>query len=234
MCAKLVTMEEENVSSFPGDDVTHRDAHCEVRDPAAVRVLMDRNQVQLLRPFFDAEMTVSEAAERLELPLQFLYRKVVRFEKLGLLVVTRTEKRKGRGIRHYRTPAAQFYVPAQAIDMGLLLKRSEDYWQRRLKDGLLAVWNRRREGGLGVKVAPNTIGGVRISLASAPGVPWRALDESEPAMLNSWLRLNLSFQDAKALQREMTTLLERYTDKHRPGGEATHIARFALAPLVEE
>ena len=49
MCAKLVTMEEKNVSSFPGDSVTHHDTYRTVSDPAAVRVLMNRNQVQLPR-----------------------------------------------------------------------------------------------------------------------------------------------------------------------------------------
>lgn len=217
-------MEEKHVSSL----------YCEVTEPEAVKVLMDRNQVQLLRPFFEGEKTISEAAEVLELRLQFLFRKVQRFAALGLLVVSREQVRKGRALRYYRTSAPLFYVPASSVDMGTLLRRSEDFWNRHLTDSLLSVWNRRTEEGLGVQVYPNTLGGVRIALATEPGVTYRALEEDEAVMLNSWLRLSLSPQDAKVFQRDVEALVERYTNKHREGNRANYIARFALAPLTDE
>lgn len=222
MFAKLVTMKEKKVSS----------SHIEVTNPAAVKVLMDRNQVQLFRPFFEGETTLSAAADALGLPLRFLFRKVQRFVDLGLLQVSREEARKGRALRYYRTPAGFFYVPASAVDMGVLLERSEDYWQQ-LVDGLLSVWRGRSERGLGVQVHPNDLGGVRIALAAEPGVAYRALDEDEEIMLNSWLRLNLTPNDARALQRDMEALVNSYTGKHQPGNKATYIARFALAPIRE-
>lgn len=218
-------MKEQNASR------SYTEKYAEVTDPAAVKILMDRNQVQLLRPFFEGEATISDAAEALGLPLQFLFRKVQRFVALGLLLVSREASRKGRAVRYYRTPAGSFYVPAAAVDMAALLRRSEYYWQQQLVDGLLAVWRERSEGGLGVQVHPNDIGGVRIALATEPGVIYRALGEGEEIMLNSWLRLNLTQEDAKALQLEMEALVDRYTGKHVPGRRANFIARLALAPL---
>ena len=223
MAYTLVTMKEKNVSS----------SYTEVREPAAVKVLMDRNQVQLLRPFFEGEVTISAAAEALRLPLQFLFRKVQRFVTLNLLQVSREESRKGRAIRYYRTPSKLFYVPSSAVGMAALLRRSEGYWQQQLVDGLLSVWRGRAEHGLGVQIHPNDLGGVRIALATEPGVAYRALGEDEDIMLNSWLRLNLTQEDARALQGEMETLVNRYTERHVPGSEANFIARFALAPLSE-
>lgn len=217
-------MKEQNASS----------AYTEITNPAAVKVLMDRNQVQLLRPFFEGETTLSAAADALDLPLQFLFRKVQRFVALGLLLVSREEARKGRAVRYYRTPERLFYVPPASVDMAALLRRSERFWQRRLVDGLLSVWQGRSKRGLGVQVHPNDIGGVRIALATEPGVAYRALGEDEEVMLNSWLRLNLTEEDARALQLEMEALVERYTNKHVPGSRANFIARFALAPLGED
>lgn len=224
MFAKLVTMKEQNASrSYP--------TYSEFTDPAAVKVLMDRNQVQLLRPFFEDETTISAAADALGVPLQFLFRKVERFVALGLLTVSREVPRKGRAVRLYRTPARLLYVPAAAVDLAALLRRSEYYWQQQLVDGLLSVWRDRSETGLGVQVHPNDIGGVRIALATEPGVVYRALGEDEEVMLNSWLRLRLTPEDARALQLEMEALVNRYTKKHVPGSSANFIARFALAPL---
>ena len=221
-------MQEKNVSN------PHAEKYAEITDPAAVKILMDRNQVQLLRPFFKKETTISEAADALNLPLQFLFRKVQRFVDLGLLLVSREISRKGRAVRLYRTPASLFYVPAASVDMAALLRRSEGYWQAQLVNGLLSVWRGRAERGLGVQVYPNSIGGVRIALATEPGVVYRALGEDEATMLNSWLRLNLTPDDTKALQGEMGTLVKRYTEKHVPRSKANFIARFALAPLRED
>ena len=81
---------------------------------------------------------------------------------------------------------------------------------------------------------PNDIGGVRIALATEPGVAYRALGEDEAVVPNSWLRLNLTPGDARALQLEMETLVKRYTEKHVSGSEANFIARLALAPLDED
>ena len=220
-------MKEKNVSSPYSE-------YAEITDPAAVKVLMNRNQVQLLRPFFERETTISDAADALGLPLQFLFRKVQRFVALGLLMVGRETSRKGRAVRYYRPPAALLYVPPASVDMAALLRRSEDYWQQQLVDGLLTVWRGRSPEGPGIQVHPNELGGVRIALAAKPGVAYRALNDDESVMLNSWLRLNLTPSDARALQHEMEALVNRYTEKHVPGPEANFIARFALAPLTKK
>jgi hypothetical protein len=48
-----------------------------------------------------------------------------------------------------------------------------------------------------------------------------------PAILNQWEELKLSFEDAKALQRDMAKLLETYRKKSGSGSYITHVG---LAP----
>ena len=215
-------MKEKNVSSY-----------AEITEAAAVKVLMDRNQVQLLRPFFAEAVTLTQAATQLELPLQFLLRKVQRFVKLGLLNIVKEEARKGRSVKYYQTPAALLYVPASYVDIGALLRRSENFWHGKLVDGLLNVWQTRGQEGLGIQIHPNDIGGVRISMATQPGEMFHAANTQDQNVLNSWLRLHLTAEDAAALKKDMTALIESYSAKHIAGAKATYIARLALAPLSD-
>ena len=150
---------------------------------------------------------------------------------LGLLVVSRKVTRKGRAIRLYRTPANRFYVPAAAVDVGMLLRRSEDYWQQRLVDGLLASWGRLTDAELGVQVFPNDLGGVRIAPVLAPGVPVGT--SVEGALLNVWLPLHLEPEDARALQQDLAALVESYSAKHVTDRKANTLVRLAVAPLID-
>jgi hypothetical protein len=61
------------------------------------------------------------------------------------------------------------------------------------------------------------------------GKPIFTLEPNSPAYLNRWENLSLSFEDAKALQRELSELLGRYLG--REGGQR-YVVRLAMAQVV--
>src|SRR3712207_1288343 len=82
-----------------------------VSDPAAAALFGQAFPRRLLLAFAAGERPIAAVARELGQPLANVHYHVTRMARLGLLVVTREEKRRGRPIKHYRTLKPRFFVP---------------------------------------------------------------------------------------------------------------------------
>jgi DNA-binding transcriptional ArsR family regulator len=124
-------------------------ATLEIMNPEVALFLADTSKSRHLRPFFAKECTLSKAAKDLGLPLGTMRYWVSKMEELGLLKLSRTEKRKGSPIKYYRTVADNFIVPLEVFPLAsieeLLRLRQEPWLERTRKALARAALN--HEGG---------------------------------------------------------------------------------------
>ena len=162
-----------------------------------------------------------------------------RFTGLGLLHVTGTVKRGGRAVKHYATAQDGFFVPFAAVpdsSLETLLHQQEEPWQRLLAHSLVQVgsdtfpdlhrWGMAvyQEGDvLYTDVTPTPEDGRTLNEI--------ALEPASPALLMDWYTFSLTFQDAKAFQRELYALIQKYGQKRGP---QSYLARITLAPLTSD
>jgi hypothetical protein len=207
----------------------------EITDAKQAAVLLEDKTLHFLTPFVGIERSADEAAALLNVNLNTLLYQIKRLRKFKLLQLVRTQKRQGSSIKMYRASADTFFVPFPATPYtqpeDLLLREYEPLHRRLLvgflEAGIEFVGSRSvndfglsvqlGHGGLHVNHGPNP----RLGLTVNPTVP------HAPAILNQWQDLKLDFEDAKALQREMMTLLERYRTK---SGSGAYLAHVGLAP----
>lgn len=212
-----------------------------VTDAGAAETITDPRRLRFLAPFVGRERTVAAVARELAVsPHRMLYQ-VRRLLRLGLIEVVREEARAGRAVRHYRAVADGFFAPfalTGAETPEQLARRVSDDSRRILEVQVGRAWMAAGgdPGGWGITVYRAPDGGVNTSLVptptpEAPRSFFEALlAPGGPAVWDSHIALALSREDAKALQRELGTLAERYRAREQPGAP-THLIRLAMAPL---
>ena len=201
----------------------------ELDNSLAARILADPDIAVYLKPFMREALTVKHAADELKLPIQTMHYRVEQFEQAGLLEVVGIEARRGRPIKHYQATSKAFSVPLKLIPDSLMLALSDHLsWKQQLERGL------ERALGLGKYQEQMVVyldgdglliwGSELEEKSSDPGV----LGDDFPPVFNMWTGgLMLNRSDAKALQRELWELYERYA--HR-GGEGRYVMHLGLAP----
>ena len=206
----------------------------QVTEPEAVRLLLDISIRAVLEPFILEALTVKAVAERLGRPLNAVHHRVRQFERLGLLKVERLEGRQGRAIKHYQATAKGFFVPFTATNFDSLSQFLSDQLtpithyliQQTARSGQGLVQNiaqvgfRLYDGGgfVSSDFSPQGHGYDFFNTLLAP---------ESPALMFSVFPLRLSRADAKALQLEMVTLIEKYS---RRSGPEPYLAQIALVP----
>src|SRR5690625_142638 len=81
-------------------------------DETQARLLASPRDDRFFHPFWGRSNTVAGAAAELGESLGAVHYRVGKFLDAGLLEVIRTEPRPGRSIRHYRSVADAFFIPA--------------------------------------------------------------------------------------------------------------------------
>lgn len=208
--------------------------------PEVARALTDLKTTQLLEPFMKRELSLSEAARELELTLPSLLYHVNRFTKFGLLEVACVERRKGRPIKRYRASAKTFFVPYDLTPsetlahlLQNLMAPGERRFHREAANTLQA-----RSPNWGLNISCPTGEGIDYALASqatdfVPDMVDSVLKADVPALFISDGTLELDFATAKALQKELVDLFNRYRQKQQPGSQ--HYAyRLGLTPMQDE
>lgn len=211
----------------------------EVRDPEAARLLLDEKARRLLSPFVGRERTASDVAEAVGLPLTTALYQLRRLQDAGLLRVTDTRRRAGKALKLYRAVAERFLVPydvTPALTPEALLHAEHAPWEARLVRGLVAAGGEALDGqgrpAFGVRVV---LEGDRLVPRNVvgPDASYSLLGPDAPAIVDYWLGdVELGFEDAKALQRELCELVARYRD--RRGGGPAYVLRVAMAPSGAE
>lgn len=188
-------------------------------DPEAARVVADPAAQRLLRPFLGRENTAKAAAEVLGVSLSLMAYWLGRFQKLGLVVLVRAEKRAGRPVKVYRTTADAFVAPFELLPSATLMEFFGSFGeaqQRRFVRALGRVSEAMAAGDWGLRLSRRDDGKVRIDavLHTLRGdTETDFLAPEFPAAWQSFSTVRLSFEEAKGLQHELAALWERYAGK---------------------
>lgn len=203
-----------------------------IGDPAAADLLVNPYTLRQLEPFLGREATVSEAARDSGDKPNTVLARLRRFTKLGLVAVVREQKRAGRAIKVYRSTADVFFVPFEATraeTLEALMAERDGYYERLLRRGVVRARSE-SVGSWGTRVYRDARGRLQLQMALTPGENLTLLDPGQPAVLSAWRdSVYLDYPDAKALQRELFALLERYQQKE---GAQRYIVRLGLAPVL--
>ena len=224
--AKLLQMVDSHRSRFQNSpDVLW------ISDPAAIEYLAKPTNLECLVPFLGRERTLTEAAEEVGARLSRLHYQVNQFLELKLLRVTRSEPRAGRAIRHYTALASRLFVPFDTTSFSTLEEALERAYLTASRSLSRDVARHTFGLGLptGLRVSRGLSGGVVIEPGIAPGHEFDPLADDSPAVIPGiWTSdLNLSFTQAKALQRELEELRQRYSSES--GGQRYQL-QIVLVP----
>jgi len=206
-----------------------------VEDSGMARALSSPQTRDLLIPFIDQESAIKEAAEHLNLSLNQMLYKVRRLVKLGLLIQTRQEARKGRAINYYQAVAKNFFIPYTASPFV-----SPDEWlveDFKEREKLLAKASFKIGLTYGLEQGHETFGKrvflqddctLKADFAFTPTTPATFLEEDAPAIASIFVETELSKDDAKNLQCELAALVRKY-EKKAEGKR--YLLRVGLAPI---
>ncbi len=204
-----------------------------VRDAEIADLLTNPESLRQLEPFLGRESTVTRAAQLTGTLPNTMLSRVRRWTRLGLLRVSRRERRAGRPVSYYRAAADSWFIPfdtTSAESLESSLAQRDEWWSSRLRS---AVVRSRQEqvGTWGTRVYRDQRGYLQVQMAVSPDSNWTSLAPDRPAVLAAWRDgLYLDFADAKELQRELFALLLRYQRKQ---GAQRYLLRLGLAPLEE-
>ncbi|MBW6454597.1 MAG: hypothetical protein K0A98_01815 [Trueperaceae bacterium] len=203
-----------------------------VRDPAAARALVRPSGLRRLTPFIGPPRTVTEVARETGERPNTILRRVQRLLALGLLEVADTRPRAGRPLRRYRATADVFFVPFEATgaeDLEAALAERDAYWERLLRRHVVRARSEAM-GVWGTRIYRDARGRVQVQTAVSPDANASMLDDEMPAALSAWRdQVWLDHADAKALQRELYDLVQRY---QRARGAQRYVVHVGLAALV--
>jgi hypothetical protein len=199
----------------------------EVTDPEVGLFLVSRVKARYLFPFIHQDYSLSEAAKVLKTTLVKLRYWVRKMEELGLIRVTRLEKRKGSPIKYYRSVARKFTfalerLPASEVDEILFNETELPTYQRASK--ALSETGRKnvKEWQLQLYMSEQTA--IQIILPKHG-----SLEDAE--ISNIWWLYRLTPEQAKTFRDELTELNLRYNklSEENPKTTALYISHLMLA-----
>jgi hypothetical protein len=83
----------------------------EITDPEQAKLLSSPESFRFFEPFIARDCTVSQAAKEVNCKVDTMLYRVNLFLKAGLLNVVKTQARRGRSVKVYRSSADAYYVP---------------------------------------------------------------------------------------------------------------------------
>jgi DNA-binding Lrp family transcriptional regulator len=213
-----------------------------VINPKAAELLTDWRQRRFLEAFIPGPTSMSDAAEALGVKLNTMHYRVGQLLDLGLLEVVGLVKRKGRAVKLYGPTAGEFFVPFAATphatveDMIRRLSALDEFLTHAVATltsqaenwGVLVSQNMvEKEPRLLVKLTPLDLQGV-----PAPRPRKTLLASSTPAVWSGEMLVKLDAETAKALQRELANLSERFEQRQTVGGRLYYIV-LGMTPITE-
>jgi hypothetical protein len=220
--ARLLEMQTPNSTSLT------------ITNPEAAAYLSNPHRAVFLYPFIGKERSASQVALEYRADLRAYLYQIGRMQRLGLLQHTRTEKRKGSPVKHYRASADAFFVPLSATKLEGL-EAMVDAWSQSLQPVFLKSFIaalQATDHNWGVRIARDALGRLEIAPATNPETGLDLLAPEVPVILEGWFTdLHLDHADAKALQHDLLQLYFRYAGKV---GAQRYIIRMAIAPMGKE
>jgi transposase len=198
-----------------------------VDQPDAARFLATPEVFRFIAPFLGRSLTAAQAAAELDVSAPRVRYWAARAHAAGLLLAQRDP---AGGATCYRMRANRLFLPAAQTRDGTLdeLARAwSDPWQQMFLRAVTRVIS--STGPVGLRIFREPDGAIDAVLARGPheDIDYTRL----PPMSGGWITgMWLDDDDARALQRELHALIERFAQ--RRSGQSQFIMRLALAPLV--
>lgn len=198
-----------------------------VTDARAARVLVDVEAARDVAPFARRARSIADVARERGAPLDRFTHRVKRLARLGLLEVAEVTPRAGRPVRLYRTAAERFFVPHAVLPFEEVMASVERRYSARLIAAMaLEDVTSPAAGGFGTCAYVDAAGEWRLHTTDRAGRPVDVRGGDRPAVFNAWTPLELTFEQAKAFQRDLEALLRRYSG----GRGERYLLHLALAP----
>ncbi|AFZ67708.1 hypothetical protein [Deinococcus peraridilitoris] len=200
-----------------------------VISPEVAKVFQNVREFQMLLHFMPVYgSTVSSLADAFGLALHAAFRKVKKFERLGLLSVLREERRAGRAVRHYICREHSFFLPRELLSLEEQMRETFEPYHELMRQQL----------ALASTTGPNPVAGLIFQArhdglwlipANAHAQKWDPNVPGTPAFFHGSGPLLLDYPQAKALERELYELLDRYRTHQ---GSGLYLAHAFLTPVV--
>jgi hypothetical protein len=206
--------------------------HVDIRNPEAVRTLLNHKQRQAFRPFMRQSISISEAAALVGESLNTMLKRVQRWLEYGLLIETTGSASAAAQPKRYTAAAESFFVPQSVIarlDLEQLLEQLDAFEAGIMRRGQLEAALRVDDWGL--RFTLDNDQDWNIQPARTGMQPWNYKAQDAPAILAETNVLELGFADAKALQRELMEVVRKYLNR---SGDGRYIVRLGMAPVPED
>lgn len=209
-----------------------------IDDEKIADTLTDPDKYAYLVPFMRGERTLTEAAHDLGMKPNALFYQVKRLEKMGLIYVVRTQKRKGRASKIYRASAKRFIIPyhsTSAESMEAIMYRIRKPADKKLVERYLSIMQSHTETfGLWLSLAEDNL----LEMVYAPLVSdqWLTNEQLQaldfPAVFSKLASFPLDLETAKELQHGLIDLFEKARVNAKPNGKR-YLMNFSLVPLED-
>jgi predicted transcriptional regulator len=195
----------------------------------AIAFVSDPRKLQQLAPFLEEAVTVSQVAAQLALTPNAAYKLVRCLERLGLVRCTHARRRAGKPVKFYRAVAPRFRIPSSRLSLNTLSDLREAHYWKRMQRVLNRMYRdvQWRDQNWSLVLDRASRGQLFLRPFQSDGRSLHSLTASQPATLSGWIELRLTAQKAKALQRELFEVLERY-------GASSHGQRYLLGLFFGE
>ena len=213
-------------------------SRAEVYTEAAAQTLIDPKKRRYLEPFMDNEMSASRAAELLGVKLTAMLYQLKRLQALGLLELIEERSRRGKAMKIYRATASKFFVPfelTQAESLTKLLTELEGDLQRYFVQNIIWAGSTLAEnwGFMVYRTEKGVVHDLVPQKRQNEDALALLLKDDSPALWSSAAFLSLDFETAKALQKDLSSLLRTYRAK-QVQGQQTHLVKLGLTPVKAE
>jgi hypothetical protein len=201
-----------------------------ITEARAVKLLLDSERRTALGTFMHGPCSVKQAAVKLGWPLKTVHDRVRTLETLGLLRVTHLVARQGRPIKHYEAIADGFFVPFHATAASSFegfitetLEPGQKMFIRLFAKAGIKLIDNPDEAGFRLYAQDGSIVSDLTPTAERFDFFRDLLKPDAPALMLTYIPLQLTHTDAKDLQLEMMELLERYMNRNGPEHFVAHL-----------
>ena len=177
----------------------------------AAQVLLSRPQLNILRAFMKPDgQTIKVATESLGLDLNYVYRRVQRFEELGLLNVLTHQKRRGRDVKVYQATAEEFFIPTSVYPLNEYFYDLFQPFAERFRLNYHRIFEH-CEKPVGGILAGQLATGHYYGIADQHMQVFDDYGQNSPAAVFHGTLLRLDRQAARELEAELFNLIMKYS-----------------------
>lgn len=194
------------------------------------QVLIAPRSRAFMKPFLGREASAAQASQELGVSLQAMHYQILKLLRLGLITLSRTEKRRGRAVKYYRSTHEVYFIPFEQtryVDSEEALSTQVTRHVQALVTSVARVMDERRR--VGQYLYRGQDGEVWLT-GSAPGEEGGHLPDHH-IVIDGWGTVRLTRAQAQRYQATIRELLQSFeTSGHEEEAEE-YLYTLMLAPL---